>query len=98
MKTTPTFWIGLLLLCHCFLISCRKETSLTSATIPSTQEQSKEKTVPNDATVYVCHSSGAKKYHLRQTCGGLNRCKQEIVTMTNIEAQKIGLELCGYED
>lgn len=99
MKTPSTFWVGLLLLCNGFLISCIKESSAPDVSNPSKEKQSLQKTnLPIDTIVYVCHSKGTKRFHLNQSCGGLNRCKHEIITMTNLEAVKIGLELCGYED
>ncbi len=48
--------------------------------------------------VYICDSKGAKKYHLIQTCRGLNACKHEIIKVTLKEAKAKGLDLCGWED
>lgn len=48
--------------------------------------------------VYICDSKGAKKYHLTETCRGLNACKHEIVKVTLKEAKDKGLDLCGWED
>lgn len=53
---------------------------------------------PLDATVYVCNSSGAKKYHYKETCRGLGGCKHEVVTIDRGAAEKRGLELCKWED
>ncbi|UPT71033.1 MAG: hypothetical protein M0D53_01045 [Flavobacterium sp. JAD_PAG50586_2] len=48
--------------------------------------------------VYICDSKGAKKYHLIETCRGLNACKHEVVKVTLKEAKAKGLDLCGWED
>ena len=50
-----------------------------------------------DGTVYVCDSPNEKKYHLSETCRGLNACKHKIVKTTQSKAQEIGLTLCGWE-
>ncbi|PWG79536.1 hypothetical protein DDR33_15810 [Pararcticibacter amylolyticus] len=48
-------------------------------------------------TVYICDSSGAKKYHLRQNCKGLQNCQQKIIKITLDQATRRGRTLCGYE-
>jgi hypothetical protein len=48
--------------------------------------------------VYICNSKGAKKYHLTETCRGLNACKHEVIKITLKEAKGKGLGLCGWED
>ena len=48
--------------------------------------------------VYVCKSTGAKKYHFNESCRGLKQCTHEVVTMTVKEAERKGLGLCGWED
>jgi len=48
--------------------------------------------------VYICGASGAKKYHLKEDCRGLNACKHQVVKKTIKEAKDLGLELCGWED
>lgn len=50
-----------------------------------------------DATVYVCDSPNAKKYHYSATCRGLNACKHQIIKTTQSKAKDIGLGLCGWE-
>ena len=50
-----------------------------------------------DSTVYVCESKSAKKYHLSETCRGLNPCKHKIVKTTQSKARDMGLTLCGWE-
>lgn len=48
--------------------------------------------------VYICGSSGAKKYHLIASCRGLGACKDEIVKVSLTKAENLGLSLCGWED
>lgn len=48
--------------------------------------------------VYVCGSTGAKKYHLKETCRGLSSCSHEITKIPLSKAQSYGLTLCGWED
>jgi hypothetical protein len=48
--------------------------------------------------VYVCKSTGAKKYHFNENCRGLKQCTHEVVTMSVKEAEGKGLGLCGWED
>lgn len=55
-------------------------------------------TIAPETSVYLCDSSGGKKYHLKENCRGLSNCKHEIIKVTLQEAQKRGKTLCGYED
>jgi hypothetical protein len=49
--------------------------------------------------VYICDSTGSKKYHLKSNCKGLEKCESEVVKITKEEAIEKGkTELCGYED
>lgn len=102
MKPTVFLGLGLWLLCSCIGMACKQEmpagSSFTSAAASVEMPALEQEIASLGTTVYVCHSTGAKKYHLKQNCGGLKRCKHDIVTMTSGEAQKIGLGLCGYED
>lgn len=54
--------------------------------------------VAPETSVYLCNSSGGKKYHYKENCRGLSNCKHEIIKVTLQEAQKRGKTLCGYED
>ena len=54
--------------------------------------------VTNAATVYVCKSAGAKKYHYSSDCRGLKQCKHTIEKMEKKSAEALGLGLCGWED
>jgi len=49
-------------------------------------------------SVYLCNSTGGKKYHYNKSCRGLSSCQHEIIKVTLQEAQKRGKTLCGYED
>ena len=51
-----------------------------------------------ETNVYICGSSGAKKYHYKNNCRGLSACKHEIVKTTKKNAESLGLSLCGWED
>jgi hypothetical protein len=49
------------------------------------------------ATVYICDSPGAKKYHLKESCKGLRSCQRRIIKLTLDQAKKKGRTLCGWE-
>ena len=51
-----------------------------------------------EENVYICRSKGATKYHFKETCRGLNACKQQIVKKSISDAKDLGLTLCGWED
>ncbi|MFD1602597.1 hypothetical protein ACFSJW_20110 [Flavobacterium artemisiae] len=51
-----------------------------------------------DANVYICGTTGAKKYHLKENCRGLSSCRSEILKKSVRQAQGLGLTLCGWED
>jgi hypothetical protein len=53
---------------------------------------------PSESSVYICGSTGAKKYHLKETCRGLSSCRSERVKISLKKAQGYGLTLCGWED
>lgn len=48
--------------------------------------------------VYICGATGAKKYHYKENCRGLNSCSHEVKKVTLKEAQGYRLTLCGWED
>lgn len=52
----------------------------------------------NTGEVYICLGKYAKKYHLVNTCRGLNNCKAEINNVTLENAKRKGRTLCGWED
>ena len=47
--------------------------------------------------VWVCNSSGAKKYHYNRDCAGLKRCTHTIEESTVKQAEAVGLGQCGYK-
>jgi 5-bromo-4-chloroindolyl phosphate hydrolysis protein len=49
------------------------------------------------ATVYICDSKNATKYHYSPTCRGLANCSYKIVKITLEEAKKRGKTLCKWE-
>lgn len=49
-------------------------------------------------TVYICDSSGAKRYHLSSTCKGLSNCQHKILKVSLDAAKRKGRTLCGFED
>ncbi len=46
--------------------------------------------------IWICNSSGSKKYHNNRECHGLNRCKSQIMTVTEQHAKELGKGKCGY--
>lgn len=53
---------------------------------------------PPETSVYICGNTGAKKYHIKETCRGLSSCRSETVKTSLKQAQGLGLTLCGWED
>ncbi|PBJ14410.1 hypothetical protein [Flavobacterium sp. ACN6] len=53
---------------------------------------------PPETTVFICGSTGAKKYHYKETCRGLSSCSHGVVKTSLKQAQGYGLTLCGWED
>ncbi|NVM66604.1 hypothetical protein FHW88_004922 [Mucilaginibacter sp. SG538B] len=47
--------------------------------------------------VYVCESSTAIRYHLRNNCIGLRNCQHRIIKISLNEAKKTGRTLCHLE-
>lgn len=45
-------------------------------------------------SVWICTSSGAKRFHASDTCGGVLSCGEEIVPTTRHEAEKGGRTYC----
>lgn len=48
-----------------------------------------------EASVLVCKSPYAARFHVDKDCLGLNKCKREIVTVTQAVAEEEGLTGCG---
>ncbi len=57
-----------------------------------------EKNFTTSTYVYICDSSGGKKYHFNKSCRGLSRCSHPIRKISLEKAQSIGKTLCGWED
>ena len=99
--------LGLVLLCICGMAGCtgNAQSPQTSDNIAQAVPQSFAEMAPHDSTetntsstVYICKSKGAKKYHYKETCRGLNNCKHEVVKIEKKDAENRGLGLCGWED
>ncbi|WP_072032210.1 hypothetical protein [Crocinitomix catalasitica] len=51
------------------------------------------------ATVYICYSTTATKYHFTKNCRGLSACTHDIKIVTLQDAKgKYERTLCGWED
>lgn len=55
-------------------------------------------TTAPETSVYLCNSSGGKRYHFSENCQGLSNCKHEIIKVSLQETKKRGKTICGYED
>lgn len=53
--------------------------------------------IPKNSDVFLCNSSGGKKYHYSKNCRGLSNCKAEIIKVSLEKAQNLGKGLCGWE-
>ena len=51
-----------------------------------------------ETNVFICGSTGAKKYHYKENCRGLSACKHGVVKTSLKQAQGYGLTICGWED
>jgi 5-bromo-4-chloroindolyl phosphate hydrolysis protein len=49
------------------------------------------------ATVYVCDSRNAVRYHLKANCRGLSNCTYRVMKVTVEEAKREGKTLCKWE-
>lgn len=54
-------------------------------------------TCKENTTVYICNSSGAKKYHINSDCRGLSNCSYKIIKVDIEKAKKDGKILCKWE-
>ena len=62
------------------------------------KEAQKPKKVPCKEKVYICNSTASKTYHFSKECGGLKLCKDTIVSICKMKAEKkFGRLLCSYE-
>jgi len=48
----------------------------------------------SNGVVFVCDSSTSYAYHSYQNCRGLNRCKHQIISVTENQAQNMGKRPC----
>ncbi|MGV4413826.1 DUF6804 family protein [Chryseobacterium sp. T1] len=55
------------------------------------------KTESQNSDVYLCDSSGGKKYHYTSRCRGLSNCQHKIVKVAIKKAKGMGKTLCGWE-
>ena len=78
-----------LLFSCCIVLFCADNSS------PSINYFENESVVDN---VYICNSSGAKKYHYKKNCRGLSNCKKEVKEISLEAAKDRGRTLCGWED
>lgn len=53
---------------------------------------------PVENNVFICGSTGAKKYHYKENCRGLTACRHQLTKVSLSQAQGYGLTLCGWED
>ena len=51
-------------------------------------------TVAMSDTVWVCTSSGAKRFHASDTCGGIRSCGETILQVTREEAERSRRTYC----
>lgn len=51
-------------------------------------------TVAMSDTVWVCTSSGAKRFHASDTCGGILSCGETILQVTRDEAERSRRTYC----
>lgn len=107
MKTKCLLRPGLLLLWLVAACSCRQTESQTTIR-PDLAGDGMANSRPDfkyddvdttfaSATVWICKSAGAKRYHLNKGCGGLKKCRHTIKKTTRKEAEAIGLTLCKHE-
>jgi hypothetical protein len=53
---------------------------------------------PVEDNVFICGSTGAKKYHYNENCRGLSSCSHGVVKKSLKQAKGLGLTICGWED
>ncbi|MBD3581737.1 hypothetical protein [Flavobacterium selenitireducens] len=111
MKTTILPRAGLLIFWLFIALACKQTGPETPAGIDATDRSlilpfaetdtpsEPEKSEASTATgkVWVCKSSGAKKYHFNRDCGGLKRCTHTIEESTVKQAEAVGLGQCSYK-
>ena len=78
-----------------FFASCKDTTSAIADPDASSVEQNPIEDANHTTSVWVCNSASAKRYHANKDCGGLKRCKHEIVVQEIAQAEAIGLTRCA---
>jgi len=53
---------------------------------------------PPETKVYICGPTGAKKFHYNENCRGLTSCRYGTTKVSVVQARRLGLTLCGWED
>lgn len=53
--------------------------------------------VDQASDVYLCDSSGGKKFHYSKNCRGLSNCKHYVIRVSIKKAKNLGKTLCGWE-
>ena len=49
----------------------------------------------SDVTVYICMGPQSKKYHATKDCHGLNKCSEDIISVSLAKAKSMGRGPCG---
>lgn len=49
----------------------------------------------SDVTVYICTGPQSKKYHATKDCRGLNKCSEDIISVSLAKAKSMGRGPCG---
>lgn len=47
--------------------------------------------------VYICDSTDAKRYHLKENCRGLSGCQHQVIKTTLEKAKNENKTLCSWE-
>jgi|GEM_PF-2977696 len=55
------------------------------------------KKITDTTKVYICNSTGSKRYHKFESCSGLSHCKDTIRKIALKKAINFGRTLCSYE-
>lgn len=108
MKKSIRCLMVLILFWFSGMVGCQEKTenlsipnpvlSTSDMMIPLRSNTRTEISVTHETVVFVCESSGAKRYHFKSTCRGLKRCSNKIQQLSIINAENIGLTICGYEN
>jgi hypothetical protein len=103
MKKIVMFFTVLMLMGLCVSMSCKGDADST-AVAPLAFSSENASPTSKSATqidvaepVYICKSAGASRYHFKEDCSGLKRCKHTIEKTTVKQAEASGLTLCKYE-